>query len=155
MASGAAAGVVRVPNLGTGPLLIITGNVANPGIPTSSVTFFNGGTASYIKALMWEANGFTRWNFAAISPAGGSFSNGAATNGITVWGTNDANTRDGTASNWFKLDVDIGGTAGPTPANPMLTSGTSFEYHGPLTAIAVTTGGLLSGPWNFFATARD
>lgn len=153
MAKGASAGVVRVPNYSTGPLLTITGNVAFPTIPNSALTQFNGGTNPYVRALMWEAKGFRNWTF-YITSNGGSFTAGA-TNGVTIWGTNDDKTVTGVNMNWFKLQVDSAGGGGPTPANPMVNSGDGFGYHEMLSAIAVTVGGFLSGPWNLVAAARD
>lgn len=150
MGKGSSAGVVRVPNISTGPLLIITGNIGPPGIPaTGPGTSVNatGPANQYTSALMWEANGFKNWSFSVQ----GQF----APCTITVWGTYDQRAVVGVNTDvhaWFTLNPSIQEKS--TISNPMNNPGDYFEFDRALRAIAVTVNNFTGTfPVNFFSEA--
>lgn len=148
MGKGSAAGVVRSPNIGTGPLLIITGNSPTPGIPqTGPGTPFNasGPAGQYTAALMWEANGFTKWAFSIQ----GSFSPCS----VAILGTWDYDTVTGSASNWATLVPSVENqTTGVR--NPMINPGDYFEFDRALRGISVVVNNYTGTfPVNLFVEA--
>jgi hypothetical protein len=161
----AAAGLIRVPNIGRGPILTIS-QTSGAGIPAASfgtatapgtwlipITLTN--PQSLKIAFMNEAKGFRNWSFflgAGTYAAGGGTFPFVGSNGVYVFGTADQLTADGTTSNWGVLPIET--TSGGASANPMQTAGTIIEFDKPLVAVAFSCVGFTgTGFLQIFAEA--
>lgn len=151
MARGSGKGLIRVPNIGGGPLFVITGNfgaLATPRAPTSSDTNINGGNNPYVFAPMWEAKGLSKWLFYIAATN--------ATASISVFGTLSQKTALNPAltTGWFTLPTEAYGSGAPSEKNPLVQNGDALDFDRPLYGITiVVTNFTGSGEIDFYAEA--
>lgn len=130
-----------MPNIGTGPFLIIA---------TNTTATIGSGPGTRV-AYFWEAKGFTKWHFHI---SGSSLFNAGAGNGVTIYGTLDDDTSKGlpgpSGNDWFPLRA---GTTETNESNPLFTVGDQLDYDRTLCGFAVVVQGFSSGTCNLYASA--